>query len=277
MKKAIILVLIFYINIPIFPQRNFELNTILMNATFRIEGSSKTGTVFIIGKPSKKDSTKAFYVMVTANHVLDDIKTDLATLYLRKNVDNNYSLYPYPVRIRNNGTPLWTKNPDADVAAMYIALPHDISIELLTTDFLATDSLISKFEIHPGDELFCLGYPYGVSANEAGFPILRSGIISSYPLLPTREIKSFLFDFQVFGGNSGGPVYFIGVNRDYKGGIHIGSVRFIIGLVSKQKIIEEEIKSLDETTRKEHALGLAIVIPATFIRDTINLLPNLDK
>jgi len=275
--KRIIIFLFVLLNIQVFSQKNFELNTILMNSTFRIQGSGKTGTVFIIGRPSKKDSAKAFYVLVTANHVLADIKTDQAILYLRKEIDTVYSLYPYLIKIRNNGNPLWVKHPDADVAAMYVSLPSDVKINLLPTYFLATDSLISEFEIHPGDDLYCLGYPYGVSASEAGFPILRSGIISSYPLLPSKEIKTFLFDFRVFGGNSGGPVYFIGANRNYKGGVHIGVVRFIMGLVSKQKMIQEEIKSMDETTTKEHPLGLAIIVPATFIRGTINLLPDLDK
>lgn len=268
----------FLFNIPILSQNNFELNTLLMNSTFRIEGSGKTGTVFVIGQPLKKDSTRAFYVLVTANHVLSDIKTDYAVLFLREKIADIYSLFRDTIKIRDNGIPLWTKHPDVDVAAMYLPLPRKTKIDLLTTNFLATDSLIASYGIHPGDELYCLGYPFGISANQAGFPILRSGTIASYPLLPSKLTKYFLFDFQIFGGNSGGPVYFIGHDRGTNGTVFLGSsVNFIVGLVSKQRTFEEEIKSVNEVTKKEHPLGLAIVIPSTFIRETIELLPNIEK
>lgn len=56
-----------------------ELNTILMQSTFRIHGpkkgsSDKTsfGTAFLMGKPTP-DITKQYYVLITAAHVLEDI------------------------------------------------------------------------------------------------------------------------------------------------------------------------------------------------------------
>jgi S1-C subfamily serine protease len=258
-------------------QDKIELNTILMNATYKIEGSGKIGTSFILGKPMKKDSTKAYYVLVTANHVLKDIKSDTATLFLRKEKNKRFLKYPISLKIRENGKPLWFKHPDVDVAVMYVRLPKDLSISLLPTFFLANDSIISEYEIHPGDELLCLGFPYGAESNDAGFPILRSGKISSYPILPSKEIKSFLYDFRIFGGNSGGPVYFIGSNRLIKGIVRIGEVRFLMGLVSEQLLLNEQIKSLTETTTKEHQLGLAKIIPAVYIKETIEMLPDLDR
>lgn len=274
--RKICLFIIFSFPTMLFAQNEIELNTVLMNSTFRIEGSGKTGTVFILGKPSIKDSSKAFYVLVTANHVLNDIKTDNATMFLRIEQNKKLVKVPYNVKIREKGKPLWIKHPEADIAAMYIPLPQEFSITLLPTLFLATDSLITEFAIHPGDELLCLGYPYGAEANETGFPILRSGKIASYPITPTKEIKSFLFDFQVFGGNSGGPVYFIGLNRKYKGSVHIGEVRFIMGLVSEELVVEEQVVSMSEISLKKHPLSLAKVIPAVFIKETIDLLPSIE-
>lgn len=274
--KKIILFIIYLIPVILFAEDNIELNTILMNSTYRIEGDGKTGTVFILGKPSIVDSNRAYYVLVTANHVLNDIKADSATLFLRKEVNNQYVKFPYKFKIREKKKPIWIKHPEVDVAAMYVSLPKEISISLLPTYFLADDSLLTEHEIHPGDELLCLGFPHGAEANDAGFPILRSGKIASYPITPTREVKSFLFDFQVFGGNSGGPVYFIGLNRYYKGAVHLGKVRFIIGLVSKEIILEEQVSSLTEISLKRHPLSLAEVIPAIFIKETIDLLPKYE-
>jgi len=275
MNKILIL-LIILLPLFLFSENTFELNTTLMNSTFRIEGSGKTGTVFIIGKPLRTDPNNFYYVLVTANHVLEDIKTNQASIFLRTLTNDKHNKLPCKIDIRRNGNPLWIKHPEVDIAAMYINLPSESNISLLTTAFLATDSLIAKFEIHPGDELLCLGFPYGAEANKSGFPILRSGKLSSYPILPTKEVKSFLFDFQIFGGNSGGPVYFIDHNRFYQGATHIGKVRFIIGLVSKQLSVTEKITSLTEETNRKHPLGLAVVIPATYIREVVELLPDRD-
>lgn len=273
MSKKIFAIFFLFISL-VSAQDILELNTLLMHSTFRIEGSGKTGTIFIIGKPTLKDSSQAYYVLVTADHVLNDIKSEYANLFLRVKKNGKYTKLPYKLKVREKGKPLWIKHPIVDVAAMYVDLPKEIKITLLPTKFLATDDLLYKYEIHPGDELLCLGFPYGAEANDAGFPILRSGKIASYPITPTREIKSFLYDFQIFGGNSGGPVYFIGLNRSYKGKVHLGEVRFIMGVVSEELVLEEQVESLAEITVKKHPLRLAKVIPAIFIKETIDLLPS---
>jgi hypothetical protein len=60
-----------------------DLSTTLMRSTFKIAGSKKLGTAFIIGKPRPDIPGSAFYVLVTAAHVLRDIEEDEATLWLR--------------------------------------------------------------------------------------------------------------------------------------------------------------------------------------------------
>ena len=224
-----------------------ELNTVLMRSTFMLAGEGSIGTAFIIGRPSEKDATWLSYVMVTAAHVLEEMKGNYATLFLRKK-NESYQKVPYQFDIRRDGKPLWIRHPDetVDVAVMYVLLPRGIDIVLLPTGMLADDEALEKFEIHPGDELMCLGYPLGAEGTEAGFPILRSGKIASYPLIPTKQTKTFLYDFRVFRGNSGGPVYFVQSGRTYAGGMHVQTIQFIAGLVSKETVIKETVKSLYE-------------------------------
>ncbi len=212
-----------------------DLNTILMRSTFKIAGKENLGTAFIIGKPVPGDSQKLYYVLVTAAHVLRGIKEDQAILFLRKKQGNEFIKMPSALTIRKEGVPLWKEHPKADIAVMYIKLPNEADIQLLPMSLLATDKELEKYEIHPGDALSCLGYPYGAEANEAGFPILRSGQIASYPLTPTSKVKTFLYDFRVFGGNSGGPVFFIDKNRSYGGTVYLGNtIQFFAGLVSEE-------------------------------------------
>ena len=134
-----------------------------------------------------------------------------------------------------------------------------------------------EFELHPGDRLACLGYPLGAESNDAGIPMLRSGYIASFPLIPAATVRSFLFDFNVFEGNSGGPVYFVESNRSYGGTIHFGTVNFLVGLVSEQRFAEEQIKSLTELRTTRYRLGLAVVIHAALIREALNLLPRTPR
>ncbi|MBA7497906.1 hypothetical protein ES704_00640 [subsurface metagenome] len=273
----ILISIVFFFISFVMAEETFEINTFLMRSTFKIIGENSIGTVFILGKPCKENPDKAYYVLITATHVLANMKGDKATLFLRKKFNNLYEKLPWEISIRKEGKNLWINHPEVDVSAMYIALPIDIDIALLPIGILADDETFNKFEIHPGDELLCLGYPFSAEANKAGFPILRSGKIASFPIVPAKETKSFLFDFEVFKGNSGGPVYFVqSTARAYGGATHIGTIQFIAGLVSEEHIITEEITSLYEKQMKVYPLALAKVIHASFIKETIEMLPSID-
>lgn len=265
--------------------QDIELNTVLMESTFMIEGPSgpgqKTiGTVFIMGVPLTAHPTEARYVLVTAAHVLEDIQGDLATLHLRRKVDASANLWvqvPFPLQIRTNGQPIWKKHPDADVAAMYITVPNDTPIVPVTPAMLADDKMLSDYSIHPGDEVRCLGFPLGVTSNSAGFPILRSGMIASYPLTPTAITKTFLFDFRVFKGNSGGPVYYVERNRPIPRTISgYQNFHFIMGLISEEKVFTEQSVGPYSQEIHQTQLGLAIVVHASLIKQTLEMLPSPD-
>jgi hypothetical protein len=258
---------------------DFELNTVLMQTTFMIQGQnaqgqSLIGTVFVMGRPFPGQPTRGAYVLITAAHVLSDMQGDSAVIFLRMKLDDTWSRVPFPIRIRSNGQPRWTKHPDADVAAMYINLPPTVWLPLLSTELLADDAMLAKFELHPGDDLECLGFPLGLQANDAGFPILRSGKIASYPLLPTAVNKTFLYDFRVLRGNSGGPVYFVQSNRFYQNRFLMGeNIHFVMGLVSQESLIEQQISGPYSEEKREFQLGLAVVVQASLIKQTVNLLP----
>jgi hypothetical protein len=260
-----------------------ELNTILMQATFKVQsvpvpGQPLTlGVVFIMGRPilnpPPDQPNAARFVLITAAHVLDEIPGDFGILNLRRrNNQGDWERLPTPMKIRVNGQPLWVKHPSADVAVMYVELP--VSIPLLSTDLLADDTTLERFGIHPGDTLQCLGFPFGLESNPAGFPVLRSGRIASYPLVPTAKTQTFLFDFNVFQGNSGGPVYMVDQNRVYYGNIHFGqTTQFIAGLVTQETTHNEQIVGQYNAEMHRYPLGLATVVHANFIREAINMLP----
>ena len=132
---------------------------------------------------------------------------------------------------------------------------------------LADDATLERLQVHPGDELFCLGFPLGADLN--GFPILRTGTLASYPITPSKVVKKYYYDFHVFPGNSGGPVYFSFLNRIYGNATHLGSNdQGVIGLV-----IEQVGSALPEF--KDLPLDVSRVVPSSYIRETVALLPEI--
>ncbi len=257
------------------PAHAQELNTILMNSTFKIIGPNATikdniifGTVFIMAKPIKETPDKGYFILITAAHVLDAIGGEEAVLQLRrKGAGGTITAFGYPIKIRNGSSNLYKAHPEGDVAVMYVRLPHDIDIRPLTIEALVDDATLERLQVHPGDELFCLGFPLDVDLN--GFPILRTGTLASYPITPSKTVKKYYYDFHVFPGNSGGPVYFSFVNRIYANEAHVGSNdQGVIGLVI------EQVGSA-RTEFKNLSLDVSRVVPSTYIRDTIAQLPEI--
>jgi len=271
----------------------FEINTTLMHYTFRLEGPTDKpneityGTGFLMSIPDPNLPGKGRAVLVTAAHVLSKISGEDARVYLREEISEGaFRKVPYHVRIRDGDKPCWIQHPSADVAVIGIDPPPFISKQSRGTpvpsiDLLADDAFMQKYEIHPGDELLCLGYPLGVEANPQGFAILRSGRIASFPLTPAKAVRSFLYDFEVFGGNSGGPVYFVDKSRTYGGTTHLGeTISSVVGLVTQEKVQpNRSVKILEdssdkrryEVTETREDLNLAVVVPSQFIKETLDI------
>lgn len=212
-------------------------------------------------------------MFVTAAHVLNDMNSDNATLIVRL-LDAQKHWQPTPVllQLRSNGRPLWVRHPSADVAVMYVRLPTGTIPALVPETLLAVDEDFAKYEVHPGDDLNVLGYPLGASS-PSDFPILRSGKIASYPLIPSKDNPYFLLDFRVFKGNSGGPAYLVSYNRTYGGTINAGTTAMLVGLVSEELGFTQQIQELYETRVQTTPLSVAKIIPSTLIRETVDMLP----
>jgi hypothetical protein len=104
--------------------------------------------------------------------------------------------------------------------------------------------------------MMALGFPRGLAANQAGFPILRAGRVASFPVAPAKIFPTFLLDFSVFPGNSGGPVFMAQAPRRHVGAAG-APTQFIAGLLTQQVELNNE------------RLEIGIVTHAKYIRETI--------
>jgi hypothetical protein len=234
-----------------------------MQATVEVEqtlpnGGYVVGTGFLISDPTPDGRGRT--VLVTANHVFERMVGAQAYIgYRVQNADGSWRYDPQPIAIRSGAKQLWTHHPNRDVAAITIKAPPAFAKAAIPLDWLASSDTISKYAIGPGDEMMVLGYPQGLSADTAGFPILRSGRVASMIEAPTAS-PTFLLDFRVFPGNSGGPVFIVQQDRRHPGSTETEDVQFVTGMLTQQVELNNE------------RLEIGIVTDAAFIRDTVALI-----
>lgn len=244
----------------------WDLTVGLINATVQLDqaqgdGTRTVGTGFLIQAPRPDGSPRV--VLVTAAHVFDRMPAVDARIGWRMvQSDGDWTFDPRPLRIRDrdNG-PLWYQVEGRDVAVMEITAPEAFARAAIPLGWLADSESLEAWQVGPGDELLSLGFPRGLSANRAGFPILRVGRVASYPLSPVVAFPTFLLDFTVFPGNSGGPVFWTPTARRRPGTIE-PTHPFIAGLLTQEVRIKDE------------QLDIGIVTHARYIRDAIALLDN---
>jgi hypothetical protein len=257
---------------PIDAQSDVEFNTAMMDATIQIGGPSintgkeTCGSGFFIGGPSNQTSETAQYTFVTAAHVLERIGGDNARFAIRVKRDDQVVRTVVTVPIRKSGIRLYAKHPNADVSVMRVTLPNNNAHAMVNWPALATDEVFAKLGIHPGDEMFAVGYPLCRMANPQGYPMLRRGAVATPIHVTGAVLTSFLLGVPTFEGNSGGPVYFDYPDRMIGGVSGQGLAhRYIAGVVSQQMF------------GSDTPLLMAEVVPAKFIDEAVKRLTPIGQ
>ncbi len=244
-----------------------DLSVELINATVQLEqplgdGTRTVGTGFLIEAPDPQGHPRT--VLITAGHVLAKMPNGEARIgYRVSNPDGSWSYSPERLKIRDaKGEPLWTRHPSRDVAAIAVTAPPEFAKAAIPVGYLAADETFVDHQVGAGDEMMALGFPRGLAANQAGFPILRAGRVASYPIAPAKIFPTFLLDFAVFPGNSGGPVFMTDQAHRRDGSADATRTEFIAGLLTQQVELNNE------------RLEIGIVTHAKFIRETIALMDD---
>lgn len=243
---------------------SWDLTTGLIAATVQLdqpaaEATRTVGTGFLVDAPHPDGRPRI--VLVTAAHVLNQMPSVTARIGWRVALPGGgWRFAPQPLTIREaDGQPLWTRHPDRDIAVMEVIAPDDFARAAIPLGWLAEPGMLDDYEVGPGDELLALGYPRGLSANRAGFPILRVGRVASWPLTPIETFPTFLLDFKVFPGNSGGPVFWTAQARR-RPDAPTPDHPFIAGVLTQEVMVGEE------------RLDLGVVAHAVYVREALGLL-----
>lgn len=242
----------------------WDLTVGLINATVQLDqpkGADKrtVGAGFLISAPRPDGSPRT--VLVTAAHVFNQMPDREARVGWRTaQFDGGWRFTPEPLVIRDDaGAPLWTKHPERDIAVIEVVAPEIFARAAIPLGWLADAETFRTWQVGPGDELMALGYPHGLSSNTAGFPILRLGRVASWPLTPIEAFPTFLLDFAVAPGNSGGPVFWTPSARR-RPDAPVPDHPFIAG------VLVQEVQGDGDD------LDLGVVAHAEYVREAIALL-----
>jgi hypothetical protein len=250
-----------------------DLNMGLMRPAFKLEqrqedGLTTVGTGWLVRMPAGVPDFDGWRPVLPGLRLLlqatclTGMKKPEATIHWRVADENGqWRRVPLNIVIRDpiNG-PQWLRHPERDIAVIVAQPPEGVAQFAVPYEMLADDEDLSAFDVRPGDEMLALGYPRGLSANEIGFPILRAGRVASYPLWPSSQFPTFLMDFAVFAGNSGGPVYMSDRSRKRVGSTDFHEAQFVAGMLAQQVVLTDE------------RLEIGIILHATFVREALDAL-----
>ncbi len=243
----------------------FDFTTAMIQATAPVAsapgGPALTGTGVLVSDPAPDGTPRL--VLVTARHVLQNIAGGQVYLGLHlKNADGTWRLEWRAEPSTDQGRPLWTQHPVYDVAVLPVTVPPEVAQAAIPMSWFADADTFAREDIEAGDPVEVLGYPAGYAADGRGFAILRLGHLASYPLTPASE-GTFLVDFPVVPGNSGGPVFTsrrIGRRPAVVGALGPQPDEFIAGVVAQQIVPGGQ------------SISLGLVVHALYVRQTLQLL-----
>lgn len=229
----------------------------LIGATYKLSNESSTASSIAV---HRTDNGKLQRMIVTANHVLEQMKGNTCMLVSRLRGDKGiFRRHEIPVAIRDNGKRLWRADPQHDVAVL--PLPDEVSVVTLPYECLATEEMMA--DVYTGDEIIAAVFPERIEANNAGFPILRGGTIASHPLRPVESHATFLIDATTWKGDSGGAVAHRTLRYDDQWPLVLGITR------GMQNITDTVNESRFVIRQSNYPLGIGVIGQAVFARRLI--------
>jgi len=235
-----------------------ETSLAALRATVRLHGGGQSSTAFAVLVP--EDGANPRMLLVTAAHSFEKMKGDSATAVLRAPAkEGRFERRDAPVTIRAGGKPLWVRHPTADVAVLEWSPPAGVDLAAFPLASLATVADFDAGRVGVGQRVRVACFPAQTEANEAGWPILRTGAIATHPLTPAAALEKLFVDYSHFGGDSGAAVVVDG-----------GKEPLVVAVVVAMQRQTDRVESPFEEKTVYMPLGLAVSVPAPLLLQTID-------
>jgi len=205
----------------------------------QLQGGTRIGTgtgFFYI----KNDS---FYFVTNRHIVLDEtkgIKPEALLLNLHTDTNDLTKNDNLEIPLYDEGKPIWYehkkwKSQGVDIAVLKLDR-NEIQNRYVLKALSSENLLPKKYPLPPGQDVFVLGYPRGLSDTKHNLPLARNAMISSSHGVPFRGQPYFLVDATLHPGMSGSPVFTKPSNTwvDKKGNVDMktGNPIYFLGIHS---------------------------------------------
>ena len=203
-------------------------------------GNTPSGTGFLISKDFQSNGQLIRRIFLATNkHILGDWNVadgnishynEMLSVYFYKTAQtlgNYYELIGIDLKNKPKDQVMLHPNPKVDVALICIdeETQKTKDLDLLSFDvsyFVPFEKVISTYT-GMGDQIFAIGYPFGITSLKNNYPIAKSCYLSSLPgteMVVKMKVKNrnnedkeidvdgkiFLIDGLIVGGNSGSPI-----------------------------------------------------------------------
>ena len=228
MKSRIIFVVLLILLNPKFELAQWaEPQTLQATVLIEKESGQPQGTGFLLYDYENTGS----YIVVTCSHLIGAnkrflvrVNADTAIInYLRsenipaivlKNVKSIVAKESVTIIVDlydSDGSKLFVQDTSLDIAAFYLSnFNVEIKTDTATNTYKAAKILgipmsyyAYRKELSLGDEVYFVGFPFGIGASNLIEPLIRSGSIAWM----SKNSQVFLLDAFSYGGNSGSPIF----------------------------------------------------------------------
>jgi hypothetical protein len=249
---------------------------VLFLGTLKGQRFSPRASGFVV---SVEDSGFRFFFVVTARHCVAGLYASDDEVCLRLNREDG-GLHHISVRKEEWWFHEQSSERAVDVAVLPIPLDRSAIVfaHIPMESMFATEEIIRKNEVGPGDEVFINGLFTNHHGTARNIPVTRIGHIAAMPEEPIKtqmgSIDAYLIEAMSIGGLSGSPVFVHLVSgRTIKNiTVHRASEFYLLGLVhghfDVRNLNDDAVVSDRQALGNIHT-GIGIVIPAQDIYETI--------
>lgn len=261
-------------------------STVLIKCQYS-DGTSGSGTGFIINLCPNKENNTCIPVLITNNHV---VANSIETVFeFCKADENGKPIDTDPITFRYQGN-RWIQHPDSSVDMCCLLLAealqelekNNINIFCLPLETNLIPSQKNLKELSAIEDVVMVGYPIGLSDMYNHKPIIRRGITSSHPKKDYQGKKETLLDMACYPGSSGSPVFILNQGSyTVPTGIAMGNRIYLLGILygghefNAQGILQfANLPNVPKPVTRI-PINLGIMIKAERILEFENLFKNL--
>ena len=116
----------------------------------------------------------------------------------------------FELNCENGDNPTWLEHPQfrrqVDVVAIDVPNCDELKEQYTFNTLNTWNAFRNDYVPEAMDDVFVIGYPWGISQNQGILPIYKRGCIASDPVVPIDGLPKLLIDCRTASGMSGGPV-----------------------------------------------------------------------